>query len=155
MGLKTFLAKIGAWFKGLFNAAEKAWDKISPELQSAFLKGSGIVAEINAYAGRTPDEIYEALSAKYPDLTKEKIAEALAQVANVLNVGIDVAASPDIYDVMTAIQAQLDKSQEGKVWAKKSSLIAKVIAHFFAPEGTKSSIFELLMEFVFQKFVKK
>jgi hypothetical protein len=154
MSLKTFFAKIGAWFKGLFSAAEKAWDKISPALQDAFLKGSGIVAEINKYAGETPDIVYAALEAKYPDLTKEQIAEALAKAANVLNVGGDAAASPDIYDVLTKIQAQLDKT-EGKDWAKKSSMIAKIIAHFFAPEGTKSSIFELLMEFVFQKLVKK
>lgn len=153
MSIKTFFAKIGTWVKGLFNSMEKAWDKVSPEVQEAIKQGSAIVAEITTASKEAPEVVYNIIAEIYPELTKDKIAEALAAAANTLNVATDAADSESLHDLISVIQVQLDKGN--KDWYKKASSIAGSIAQVFAPTGTKWGVIQLFLEFAYQKFIKK
>lgn len=152
MSLKTLFAKIGDFFEGLFSSAKKVWNKLSPELQNAFLQGSGIISIINSNIDKVPDEVLAIISKKFPGLTREKLHEGLKKVADALNIGSSLN-DESLETTITNIQQYLDKTQ-GEKWAGVSSLASKVIAFFLAPKGTKWSVFESLMEYVYHSFVK-
>lgn len=147
--LFEFFKKI---FGGLFSAAQKTWNKISPELQKAMLHGSGIISIINTNVDASPDFIVELIQKKFPDLTKESIHESLLKATE----GLAIAGSlnnPDLGTTIQLIQGYLS-GLKGKVWANISQTLAKGIAAFLAPSGTKFAAISSLIEFVFQTFIK-
>lgn len=147
--LFEFFKKI---FGGLFNAAQKTWNKISPELQKAMLHGSGIISVINTHVDASPDFIVELLQKKYPDLTKEKIHESLQKATEGLSIGQGIV-NADFGTTIQLLQGYLS-SLKGKGWANISQTLAKGITAFLAPKETKFAAISSLMEFVFQTFVK-
>lgn len=149
--LGKFLEKIGDFFKGLFSQAEKTWDKLSPDVQEALLKGSEIIALINKNVNEAPEFVIELIQSK-TGVDRAELQEALAKVAAALNVAKDLN-SPDLETLVKGIQAHLDASNS-VVWAGISSLAAKLIAAVFSP-GTKWAVFESLAEFVYQQYIKK
>ena len=139
-------------FGNLFNAAKKTWNKISPELQKAMLSGSGIISIINEHVDASPTFIKEYIQLKYPELTPEKIHEALLKASE----GLVIAQELNDTDLLTTIQKIQGylKGLEGKVWANISQTLAKGIAAFLAPAETKFAAISSLIEFVFQTFIK-
>lgn len=152
-GLGRFLAKIGDFFEGLFNAAAKTYNDQSDEIQTAFVQGSEILDIINANVKAAPDFLMNLITARFPGLDKEHLSEGLTKVEKVLNIADDIQ-DKTLEDTLKNLQAYLDK-QEGSDWAGITGLAAKTLAFFFAPAGTKWAIFESLMEYVYQKFIKK
>lgn len=151
--LGKFFARIGDFFKSLFDAAEKTWDKLSPELKKAMEQGSGIIELINGHVDQAPDFVFDLIQKKYPELTRDKIHEVLTLAGRELNL-IDEVTQPDLTQTIQALQKYLDQKQ-GKFWATASSLLAQLLAIVLAPSGTKFATVSSLMEFVYQKFVKK
>lgn len=153
MSLKTLFAKIGDFFEGLFSSAKKVWNKLSPELQNAFLQGSGIISIINDNVDKAPDEVLALINKKFPGITKEKLHEGLKKVTHALNIATSLN-NESLETTIFNIQYYLDKTQ-GEKWAGISSLASKVFAFFMAPKETKWSVFEALMEYVYHSFIKK
>ena len=66
-----FLSFLGKFFTHLFNGAQKAYDKLSPEEKASLIHGSGIIDILNKEIGKTPSEIRALILAKYPDFDSE------------------------------------------------------------------------------------
>lgn len=153
MFLDKLFKSIGLFFVGLFNAAAKAWKKISPELQSAMIQGSGIVKIINDNIGKDSSIILDLIKLKYPDLDETKLKEALAKVTADLKLGQELN-SDDLVKTLDAIGQHLN-GLEGTDWAKASHTIYMIISVFLAPAGTKVAAIISLAEYVYHQLVKK
>lgn len=151
-GIGKLIAKIGDFFEGLFNAAQKAWNKLNPEVQEAMEKGSEILAIINKNVTEAPEFVIDIIE-KTTGVDREKLLWGLNKVSEGLNVAEAIEAE-SLEDTIKNLQVYLE-SLQGGIWAGISSFSAKLLAFAFAPEGTKWATLEALMEFTYHKIVKK
>ena len=153
MSLKTFIEKIGHAFKVLFANISKEYKKLQPEVQVALKDGAGIIAFINDNIGLIPTLLKQGILKAFPHLTSAELDKALLVAAKDINLLIDIAA-PTGEQALEAIQKHL-KEATGVNWAKASDTLAKAIAIFRAPAGTKASVIFSFLVFVYQTFFKK
>lgn len=155
--MENFFKKIGLFFRSLFNSAERTWKKVSPEVRDALTQGSSIVDIINRNMQTAPEFVIELIQKAHPSLDRLSILAALRAVADALNIAEDIVEKDELPEVLQAIQKHLEKvkSDRSALWAGLSSLAAQVIALAFAPKGTKWATFVTLIEFVYQRFIKK
>jgi len=147
-----FFEDIWDWAKGLFNAAKKAWKHLEPQIQDALLKGSSIIALINSNLDKAPDEVFALIQNKFPDLSKEKLHEALNEVDKQFGTAATIADA----DLLTTIQ-NIQKflgSLQGNVWQAISSAMAQLLSTVFAGDQTPFAKISMLMEYVYNDFVK-
>jgi hypothetical protein len=147
MSIFTF---IGHLFEGLFNAAKKAYNGLTPEQQTALQQGSGLVAIINNMITATPAEVRAAIQAKFPELDEKKLEEGLFGVAKAFH----ITELTSLDDVIVAIQKHLE-SLQGNLWEVASHAAASALAIIFAPPETKFAAIASLLEWVYQHFIKK
>lgn len=152
-GIGRLLAKIGNFFEGLFNAAAKAYNNLSPDVQKAFEQGSEILRIINANVASAPEFVIELIQKKFPELDREKLLAGLNEVSQGLNVASAIQAE-SLEDTLKNLQEYLS-TLKGSFWAGASAFGSKLLAFAFAPAGTKWATFESLMEFFYQTYVKK
>lgn len=153
MFLTKFFKSVGSFFKGLFNASQKTWDNLSPEIKLAMEQGSKLVAVINENIDASPAFVFELMQLKYPEFTKEKLHEILQKGTEGLNV-IGGVNNPEILTTIMNLQSYLG-SLKGKAWANMSQTIGKGIAAFLAPKETKFAVISSLFEFLYQTYIKK
>jgi hypothetical protein len=153
MFLNKLLSKIGHFFTDLFNGAEKAWEKLSPEVQNAMLQASGIVDIINTNLDKVPEDLLNIINDKFPSLPVDRLKTALHTVAQDLKMAEGVNDA-DILTLLQHIQQYL-KAREGSRWANASDAIAKIIAIVVAPSSTRFEAIASLMVWVYQTFIKK
>lgn len=150
----SFLSDIGNFFggifSGLFNSAKKTYNKLPDEVKNGFLQGGGIVDIINSMADDVPEKVEEAIKAKFPNMDVQKIEEGLFSVAQTLG----LKAGNNLREVIAVLQSHF-KALEGKKWAATSHLAATLLAAIFGPPATKFGIFTSLMEWVYQRLIKK
>ncbi len=140
------------WFTDLFNSAQKAWDKLEPQVQTALVHGSGVINVVNENLQKTPDEVFALITQKYPDLTKENLTAGLSKISNSFAIaeGVD---NPDLLTLIENLQKYLSGLQ-GSFWQAASSTIAQLLAIALAPGETPFAKVVQLIEFVFRKKVK-
>lgn len=153
MSLKTFIEKIGQLFQNLFTSIEHAYHKLQPEVQVALKDGAGIISFINDNTGLIPTLLKSAILKAFPHITGAELDKALLVAAKDINLLMDIAA-PTGEQALEAIQKHL-KEATGVNWAKASDTLAKAIAIFRAPKGTKASVIFSFIVFVYQTFIKK
>jgi len=153
MFLKKFFAAIGNFFEGLFNAAKRTWNKLSPELQKAMVNGSGVIEAINSNVDKAPSFVLDLIRKKYPDFDTVKLKAALGQLSKNLKIADDIE-DPDLETTIRNLQTYLSGLQ-GQTWAIISNSLANIIAVAVAPKNTKVAAIIQLMEFVYQSFIKK
>lgn len=144
---------LGEWIGDLFNAAQKAWNRVEPEVQTALIHGSGVIDTINRNLDLIPDSVLNLILQRFPDLTREKLEEGLKKVAEALK----IAGQTEDADLLTTIknlQAYLS-SLQGNFWQAVSSILAQVLAIAFAPPGTQFAKIALLIEFVYNNYIKR
>ncbi len=148
MGLFSFLHI----FADLFNSANKAWHKLEPEIQTALLKGSGIIHIVNENLEGSPMYVVELIGQKL-GLKEDEIKKALDHASSIIGIaqGID---SPDLETTMKNLQAYL-KTKQGNVWQTASSILAQILSVALAPAGTEFPKIVLLVEYVYNRFIKK
>jgi len=151
--LGRILAKIGDIFEGIFNAAAKTYNNQSPEVQAALKDGSEILNIINNNVKEAPEFVIELIQKAFPNLDRETLLEGLKQVSKGIN-QTDAILADTLEETILNLQKYLE-SLEGTFWAGVSELSAKLLAVFFAPSGTKWVVISSLMEYVYQKIVKK
>lgn len=149
--LDKFFSAIGNFFSGLFKSARKAYNSLSDEQKAALLHGSGIIDIINASLDKTPAEIRELITTKYPDIPEALLESGLFALAHSFKL---VPASNSLEDVIEAIKNHL-KSLEGKTWAVISHSLASALSVIFSPPETKVAAIVSLIEYVFQHLIKK
>lgn len=154
--MKKWLQKIGLFFSGLINKADRAIKKLSPQVREAFAIGSSIIATINENLSNS-DETVEILLKAFPNLTRYDLFISLKSASSAINIGTELYAVDDLESLVKAVSSHLEitKSNDGRKWATISSTLAQLIAQVNAPAGTKSDIFGLLMHTFYQLYVKK
>lgn len=151
--LQKFFHSIGNFFESLFNAAKKTWNRLSPDVKNAMLKGSGVIELINRNVDKTPDFVLDLIKKQWPDFTMDQLKVALFNVNNALKIADDVE-DPDLGVMIANLQNYL-KGLKGATWAVVSNMLSNIIAIAIAPAGTKVAAIVQLMEYVYQSFVKK
>jgi hypothetical protein len=154
-----FLAKLPSFFASFFNAAKKAWYKLSPEIQKAMVHGSGVIAVINKYLTAAPEFVIDAIKQKFPDLHIEQLTTGLNKVAEALNIA-ESMNNAELAITVTNIQKYLathkpDILVKSKTWALISHTAASAISIFLAPAETTVATITNLIEFGYQEFIKK
>lgn len=144
--MKELLSKIGQFFKGLFNASQRAWNSLPSAVKDAIINGSAFVSTVNQNIDKTAEELTAIIQQQFPALTAEKLSLAAAQWHLTFTQG-------DLVSVVGAIQKHLAPLQ-GKFWADASDGLAKVVAFVIAPPETKYATFSMLMTWAYHLFVK-
>ncbi len=148
--LSKFLKKIGLFFKGLFNAAKKAYENLPEEQQQALLQGSGVIALINDMYDDAPDLIISAIREKFPNLPLDTVMAGINEALK----GFGIDAGQTLVGAIEKLKEKLHIG-EGKTWAATSEMAAKFFAIVVAPKDMKYARIAALMEYVYQTFIKK
>jgi len=146
--IQTILEKILPF---LFKAAKREYDKLPQAEKDALQQGSGIFDIINTEVDKTPAEIRALIIAKYPTLDEAKMEAGLFEVAHTFNLLVE---ANNFDDLITKLKAFL-ASQQGAKWAAVVQSMANIAAIIFAPEGTIFAKVGMIMEYVYQHFIKK
>lgn len=152
-GLGRLLERIGSFFKGLFDAAERAYNKLQPEVKKAMVQASEVLSILNKHVNESPEFVIALIQKAFPELDREKMLEGLNKVSEGLNV-VDAIEAETLEDTVRNLQKYLEGIKDQR-WAAATSFAAKILALFLSPEGVKYSIIELLMEWTYQRLVKK
>jgi hypothetical protein len=139
-------------FTDLFNSVEKAWNKLDPQVQDALIKGSGVINIINTNLQETPDVVFDLIQKKYPDVTKDKLTAALANVTDKLKVAGDIA-NPDLLTTIKNLQTYFSGFQ-GKFWEGTASTASQLLSIAIAPDETPFAKVASFIEFVYRKKIK-
>lgn len=153
-GLKKFLQKIGNFFEGLFNKAERVWNRLNPDVQKAFIQGSEILQIINQNIDEDGDFILQIIKNRFPNLNVEKLRVGLLKIIEAVNIGKDLSDNPTIPELLDEISLYL-KNKDKEMWAAASALFSKLVAFSLTGKLISWATLELLMEFVYQNFIKK
>lgn len=149
--LSNLLASVGHFFSSLFTSTEKVYEELSEKEQQVSKQASGILAIINANLSTAPDIVWQLISTAFPELTKEQVTAALAKAGQVLG-ALDKTFSGSFEDALATLQAYLN-GHEGNTWITITKAAASIIADVLAP-GTVIQKIELVMEYVYQTFIK-
>jgi hypothetical protein len=136
-------------FTDLFNSVEKAWHKLEPEVQNALIHGSGVINIINQNLQKTPQEVFDLIQNKFPDLTKDKLTAALAKVTDGLKVAED-NTNPDVLTTIQNLQKYFSGLQ-GKFWQGAASTSSQILAIALSPDETPFAKIASFIEFVYRK----
>jgi BarA-like signal transduction histidine kinase len=151
--LKSFISVIGHFFADLFDATAKAYKNLSVQEQNAAKVASGIIAIINANLDKVPAVVYDLIALKFPQLSKEDIAMALAKVNKAIKKTDELNVSPDLETELLFLQEHL-KSYKDKEWIVITKAVVALLAIVFAPQDTIVQKIELVLEYVYQNFIK-
>lgn len=158
MSIKSILSAIAHFpaaaveaISNLFNSASKAWHHLSPELQSAFTQGSGVIAVINNMINSPFGEVVTSITEKF-GLSEEQLQAGLQKVATGLNLGENLN-NADLQTLIENLQGYFGE-QHDKDWAKAASITSQVLADFLAPNGTPYSIIVSFIEIAYREVVK-
>lgn len=141
---------IGLFFVGLFNAAKKAYNKLSDDQKDALQSGVGLIAILNENIEKAPAEVRLLIQAKFPKLNEQALETGLFSVAQ----SFGITQFSNLEEAIVAVQGHLN-SLEGKAWAVASHSAAALLSVLFAPTETKVAAIVSLLEWVYQHFIKK
>lgn len=140
------------FFTDLFNSVEKSWHKLEPDVQNALIQGSGVINVINQNLQSTPQQVFDLISTKFPDLTKDKLTAGLAKVTAGLKVAQDVA-NPDVLTTIQNLQTYFSGLQ-GKFWEGAASTTSQLLSIAFSPDETPFAKIAMFIEYVYRKKIK-
>lgn len=152
MSLETFLSKIGHFFTNLLNLAAQAFNAFEPATQAAIKQASGIVAIVNANLTAAPADVWALITKEFPTLTESGVAAALNTVLKSLNTTSETLA-PDIETTLENLQKYL-ASFSGNAFITIVKAVVALLATLFDPNETLIQKIELVLEYVYQNFVK-
>lgn len=149
---KTFFGKLFGWVGDLFhNAAQKLWEELTPEEQSNFIHGSGVVKIINDNIHEVPQVVVSIIKTQYPDLNLSQLEQSLLSICKVLGISVPVI---NIEEAIGAIQLWLASKADNKVWQWASSALAELITVTLMKDQTVFQKVSMLIQWVYDEFVK-
>jgi hypothetical protein len=151
MFLDKLIAAIGHFFRDLFDAAKKAYNNLSPDVQNAMLNGAGVISLVNSMLDKTPAEIRAAIQAQFPNLNETQLEQGLLTMLHTFNVAPNTNS---LEDAIEALKNYLS-THSGGTWETVSHSLGVALAALFAPANTKLATITSLIEFVYQHFIKK
>lgn len=146
------IGDIWEWFESLFDAAEKAWDKLDKDVQEAMKQGADIINTLRFGFDLAPDSIFEYIQNKFPSLTEEKLRAALEELALAFNIPIDADLVKTIQNLQEYLKTKVKDDSVGDAILSTS---AQILSIALAPDKTPFAKIGMLIEFVYRKFIKK
>jgi hypothetical protein len=140
-------------FTDLFSSADKLWHKLEPQVQNALIEGSGVIGVISQNLEASPDEVFNIIQQKFPNLSKDKLAAGLAKVSD----GFKIAENTDAPDLLSTIKnlQTYFSGLKGKFWESATSVSAQMLSTLFSPDDTAFAKISSLMEYVYHNKIKK
>jgi hypothetical protein len=96
--------------------------------------------------------VFDLITKKFPDLTKDNLTAGLAKVTADLKVEEDVA-NPDVLTTIKNLQTYFSGLQ-GKFWQGAASTMSQILAIALAPDETPFARVALFIEFVYRKVLQ-
>ena len=142
------------WLAHIFDAAEKAWDKVDEPLQKALITATSVVNIISTNLNAAPELIMSLINKAFPDLSEEELKKAITEVNKVLNIssGIEDQSLPIL---ITNLQKYLLTVTDSKLIDGVLSSTAQLMTVALSHETPSQAKVAMLVEYVYQKFVKK
>lgn len=148
----SFLNTIGQWFAHFWNSIQHAYNNLEPKVQSAIQSASGIVAVINANIEAAPADVWAIITKLYPALTQDVVTSALNKVSVDLKIaGANIDA--DFETTVKNLQTYLG-TLTGNVFITEVKQFVALVASALAPGNTVIQTIELVLEWVYQTFIK-
>jgi hypothetical protein len=147
-----FFDKIGIWHPDIEDAVASLYNKLHNTEKTAVKNASGWIAIINSNLQATPDFVFELIQQKFPEVTKESIADALNKVnSEILKVD---ANTPDDFDTALAkLQDYLSKYQ-GNTWIAITRAVVAVLSDVLLKGTSPIQTIETVLEYVYRTFIK-
>lgn len=151
--LVTIVGLFGSIFHHVLAGAEETYKNLTPEQQSALLDGSGILNLINSMLTSSVTEIRAAIQEQFPNVSEAALEAGLFEIAHIFNL---TPTDGDLDDCIAKLQAYLaSKTQQSSTWDNIMHSASLALATILAPAGTKLGAFAMLIEYVYQTFIKK
>lgn len=135
--------------ESIFNKAEAAYNKLSPEIQASLKNGSGILAVINADLTGPAAPIVATIEAKF-GVNPTDVTNVLQKIAVAFNIA--VADSTDLPTLIAALQKYL--AGLGGVWSFISGCAAEIGADVLNGDTNPLTIGIDLMRYVYVTKIK-
>lgn len=159
--------KIGRWLTGvveslnqLFDKAqgaiEKVFNALTTEAQEITIEASKIIDVINSNLDLAPEALVEIIEIQFPQFSKDKIKELLAQASDEVDKVENLSKLP-LEELLQKLQEYLKERPNNNSWAKASSGLAKLLALLIAKERGVVlvwAIIETVMTWVYENKVK-
>ncbi len=140
-------------FTDLFNSADKVWHKLEPDVQNALIQGSGVINVISQNLETSPDEVFNIIQKKFPDLSKDKLAAGLAKVSDGFKIA-ENTGTPDLSTTIKNLQTYFS-GLKGKFWESATSISAQMLSTLFSSEDAAFAKISSLMEYAYYNKIKK
>jgi hypothetical protein len=147
-----FFDRIGIWHPSIEDVVADLYNKLHDTEKKAVQGASGWIAIINANLQATPDFVFDLIHQKFPDVTKESIANALNKLnAEILKV--DANTPDDFGTALSKLQEYLSKYQ-GNTWIAITRAVVAVLSDILLNGTTPIQKIETVLEYVYRTFVK-
>lgn len=140
---------------GLLNRQAKilkdGWNKLAPEVQGAFVGGSGIIDTIAKNLDALPEDVINNILAKFTTIKVEDLTAWLAKVQGVFT-GVEATVDQDLATTITNLQAYF-KQYENTVIGNILSIAAQILISIISPSTIPAQI-STYKEIAYRVFVK-
>lgn len=135
-------------FSGLFGELKKLYKDLPEDQRQALVSGSEMMAFLNTVLDKAPSEVIEGLIKQFPKLTDVQISTSIEAICKLVRLPFT-----DLKGGITELQGYISGLPDKASWSKFMNLGASVITTMLNP-GTPQQKITLLLEFVYQQFVK-
>lgn len=141
---------------GLANKEAKiikdGWNKLAPEVQSAFVGGSGIIDTIANSLNSLPQDVINSILAKFTSIKVEDLTVWLAKVQGVFT-GVEATVDQDLATTIVNLQAYF-KKYENTVIGNILSIASQILISIISPSTIPAQI-STYKEIAYRVFVKQ
>ena len=142
------------WLVHIFDAAEKAWDKVDAPLQKALITATSVVNIIRTNLDVAPEVVMSLINKSFPDLSEEELKKAINEVNKVLNISSSIEDA-NLATLISNLQKYLKTVTDSKLIDGVLSSVAQLMTVALSHETPSQAKVAMLVEYVYQKFVKK
>lgn len=139
---------------GIFNSAEKEWNKLDAGIQSISKKASAVLAIVSQAAATSTGQAVLAAAQKIdPAITEASLVSIITKANNTFNTVEQITDGTTLEQALTIFQTYLNTLPDN-IWTIITKAIVSVLIDFFMPGLTIIQRIELCVEYVYQKFIR-
>ena len=139
------------WFFNLFNAMEKAWNKLTELEKKISVQASGIIAILNKNLIETPDMFFLLVQEKFPDITRVKLSQMLLTAVRIIGIA-DKNTAYSFEEAVKMLQTYLS-TFKGNAWQVNTMSAVNALLTVLLPSTSLMSKITAVWEFVYKKKV--